>query len=156
MRVWRAPLVRRGGSTLHACGTQEPRRVPLLLPIEPYQPLSFSPTGVQRPALGWCGALYAASSLPKTNCFWLALEPGQGGIAPTKAQMRGNVLSSREGPHSDGQLPDDRCSPVPRARERKLGLVWYRNRLFPRPQLLPQVAKHFPNCEQEGYTFFLS
>ena len=38
--------------------------------------------------------------------------------------------------------------------EKKLGLVWYKNRIFPRPQLLPQVAKHFPNCEQEGYTFF--
>ena len=143
-----------GGLLLHACGTEVSERdspSPLGSTIKP---LYFPPTGDQSYVLGRLDASYAPSWHVKTNCLGLALEAWQCGIAPIKSQMRGNVPCSREGPHLQGELPAATCSPVPRGRK-KLGRVSSINLLFLCLQLLPHLAKDFPNCGQESHTFLL-
>ena len=53
----------------------------------------------------------------------------------------------------DSQLPDALLRP---GAAKESGRLWSSTPLFVRPQLLPPTAKHFPNCEQEGYTSILS
>ena len=147
-----------GGLLLHACGTEVSERdspSPLGSTIKP---LYFPPTGDQSYVLGRLDASYAPSWHVKTNCLGLALEVGQGapcGISPTKAQIRGCGLCTREGPHPHGQLPAAKCSPVPRARK-KLGLVWYRIRLFFASSAAPPGCKALSQLWARKLHLFLS